>query len=143
METSTKQEREKICIALHISADLKYSTQGGKPTVEVELITDDGHRAVASVPSGTSRGKYEAHELYDEDKKRFRGFGVRKAVNNVNTLIRDELVGMDVCDQAGIDQRMMDLDGTPDKHRLGANAILGRIGSGEQGVRAGAGQTAL
>lgn len=95
----------------------------GKPTVEAEVITTSGIRAIASVPSGTSRGKYEAHELYDNDK-RYRGFGVKKAVNNINTVISDALCEMEVTDQQKIDNTMRDLDGTPNKDRLGGNAIL-------------------
>lgn len=95
----------------------------GKPTVEVEIVTTSGIAGVASVPSGTSKGKYEAHELYDGDK-RYRGYGVRKAVANVNTEIREALLGMEITDQRAIDRVMLSLDGTKNKDRLGANAIL-------------------
>ncbi|HHV64986.1 MAG TPA: phosphopyruvate hydratase [Peptococcaceae bacterium] len=95
----------------------------GKPTVEVEVITSSGIITTASVPSGTSKGKYEAHELYDGEK-RYHGYGVKKAVNNVNTVIREAILGWDVIDQRGIDRTMIALDGTKNKSRLGGNAIL-------------------
>ena len=95
----------------------------GKPTVEVELTTKSGIVTVASSPSGTSTGAYEAFELYDHGP-RYQGFGVRKAVSNVNSLIAPELKGKNVLDQAEIDGIMRDLDGTPNKSRLGGNAIL-------------------
>ncbi|MGO3018285.1 MAG: phosphopyruvate hydratase [Anaerococcus sp.] len=98
----------------------------GNPTVEVEVLTEDGGFGRASVPSGASTGEYEAVELRDGDKNYFGGKSVLKAVENVNTIIADELVGMyDVTDQVGIDRRMIELDGTPNKAKLGANAILG------------------
>ena len=96
----------------------------GTPTVEVEVETSKGVFARASVPSGASKGRCEAVELRDGDKKRFRGKGVLKAVYNVEELIAPEINGMDICDQWGIDQEMIDLDGTSDKSRLGANAML-------------------
>lgn len=96
----------------------------GMPTVEVEVESSRGVFGRASVPAGASRGRREAFELRDGDKKRFRGKGVRKAVYNVEELIAPEIIGMDVCDQWGIDQEMIDLDGTADKSRLGANAAL-------------------
>lgn len=95
----------------------------GKPTVEAELLTDDGIIVFASVPSGTSRGKYEAHELYDGEK-RYGGYGTRKAAKNISTIINDALVGMDVTLQGEIDRKLCELDGTPNKERLGGNAIL-------------------
>ena len=95
----------------------------GKPTVEAELLTDDGIIVFASVPSGTSRGKYEAHELYDGEK-RYGGYGTRKAAKNISTIINDALVGMDVTLQEEIDRKLCELDGTPNKERLGGNAIL-------------------
>ena len=97
----------------------------GNPTVEVEVYLDDGTVGRASVPSGASTGVYEACELRDGDKSRYLGKGVLKAVENVNTEIADCLVGMNVLDQVAIDKAMIELDGTPNKSRLGANAILG------------------
>ena len=97
----------------------------GTPTVEVEVYLEDGTVGRASVPSGASTGVYEACELRDGDKDRYLGKGVLKAVNNVNTEIAECLVGMNVLDQVAIDMAMIDLDGTPNKSRLGANAILG------------------
>lgn len=97
----------------------------GNPTVEVEVYTESGSFGRALVPSGASTGEYEAVELRDGDKSRYGGKGVIKAVNNVNELIAPEIVGLDVTDQALIDQVMIDLDGTENKGKLGANAILG------------------
>ena len=97
----------------------------GNPTVEVDVILENGIMARASVPSGASTGSREALELRDGDKTRYNGKGVLKAVNNVNTLIRDLVIGMDVENQKEIDYAMIELDGTPTKSRLGANAILG------------------
>ncbi len=96
----------------------------GNPTVEVEVITDEEIIGRAAVPSGASTGIHEAVELRDNDKKVYGGKGVLKAVENVNTLIADKLVGWEVADQAGLDQAMLELDGTPNKSKLGANAIL-------------------
>ena len=97
----------------------------GNPTVEVEVTLDDGTVGRAAVPSGASTGIYEACELRDGDKSRYMGKGVEKAVANVNTEIAEALIGMNVLDQPAIDKTMIDLDGTPNKTRLGANAILG------------------
>ena len=97
----------------------------GNPTVEVEVYLEDGVVGRAAVPSGASTGIYEACELRDGDKSRYNGKGVLKAVENVNTEIADCLVGMNVLDQVAIDKAMIELDGTPNKSRLGANAILG------------------
>ena len=97
----------------------------GNPTVEVEVVLVDGSAGMASVPSGASTGKYEAVELRDGDKNRYGGLGVLRAVDNVNRGIAPELVGMSVLDQAAIDGRLIELDGTANKSRLGANAILG------------------
>ncbi|MBQ8801041.1 MAG: phosphopyruvate hydratase [Clostridium sp.] len=97
----------------------------GNPTVEVEVTLDDGVVGRAAVPSGASTGIYEACELRDGDKSRYLGKGVEKAVANVNTEIADALIGMNVLDQVAIDKLMIELDGTPNKSRLGANAILG------------------
>ena len=97
----------------------------GNPTVEVEVELEYGIIGRACVPSGASTGENEALELRDGDKKRYCGKGVLKAVENVNTKIAPELIGMDVFDQRGIDQKMLELDGTKTKSKLGANAILG------------------
>ncbi len=97
----------------------------GNPTVEVEIETESGAFGRALVPSGASTGEYEAVELRDGDKSRYLGKGVLKAVDNVNNIIAEEIIGMHVLDQAGIDKAMIDLDGTENKGKLGANAILG------------------
>ena len=97
----------------------------GNPTVSVEVMVSNGVIGIASVPSGASTGKYEAVELRDGDKSRFNGLGVLKAVKNVNTEIAKVIKGMLVDDQQAIDRKIIELDGTPDKSRLGANAILG------------------
>jgi len=97
----------------------------GNPTLEVEVFTEAGVMGRAAVPSGASTGEREALELRDGDKSRYLGKGVRKAVDNVNEIIAAEIAGMEVTDQIGIDQKMLDLDGTEYKSKLGANAILG------------------
>ncbi len=97
----------------------------GNPTVEVEVYLDSGDMGRAIVPSGASTGAHEAVELRDGDKSYYGGKGVQKAVQNVNEEIADELIGWDPLDQAGIDALLVELDGTPNKGRLGANAILG------------------
>src|SRR5208283_406593 len=97
----------------------------GNPTVEVDVILEDGTLGRAAVPSGASTGEHEACELRDDDKKVYVGKGVLKAVDNVNTKIAPELIGLDPRDQEAIDQLMIDLDGTPNKSKLGANAMLG------------------
>jgi enolase len=97
----------------------------GNPTVEVDVITDTGIVGRAAVPSGASTGEFEASELRDEDASRYMGKGVLRAVENVNEELASELVGYDVYSQIEIDRHMIDLDGTPNKSRLGANAILG------------------
>lgn len=97
----------------------------GNPTVEVEVMTDDGSIGRAAVPSGASTGKHEAVELRDGDKKRFLGKGVLAACRNVEEVLREELIGVDVFDQIYIDRLMIELDGTPNKSKLGANAMLG------------------
>jgi enolase len=97
----------------------------GTPTVEVEVHCADGSMGRAIVPSGASTGKHEAAELRDGDAKRYGGKGVRRAVQNVLTEIAPKLIGRSASDQGGIDRMMIDLDGTPNKSRLGANAILG------------------
>ncbi len=96
----------------------------GNPTVEVDVITDEGVLGRAAVPSGASTGIHEAVELRDGDKKKYGGKGVLKAVTNVNKIIAPVLLGNDVADQTGIDEMMIQLDGTPNKGKLGANAIL-------------------
>ena len=97
----------------------------GNPTVEVEVYLEDGTMGRAAVPSGASTGIYEACELRDGDKSRYMGKGVETAVKNVNTEIAEALIGTNVLDQVAIDKMLIDLDGTPNKNRLGANAILG------------------
>ncbi|TCL36210.1 enolase [Anaerospora hongkongensis] len=97
----------------------------GNPTVEVDVVLEDGIVGRAAVPSGASTGMFEAVELRDGDKGRYMGKGVLKAVANVNEIIAPEIVGMEVIDQIGIDKAMIALDGTPNKAKLGANAILG------------------
>ena len=96
----------------------------GNPTVEVEVLTDDGAMGRAAVPSGASTGIHEAVELRNNDKKKYVGKGVLKAVKNVNDIISEAIVGYDITQQAAIDQAMIDLDGTHNKGKLGANAIL-------------------
>ena len=97
----------------------------GNPTIEVDVMTASGYFGRAAVPSGASTGENEALELRDGDKSRYLGKGVLKAVHNVNNVIAEEINGMDITDQAGIDKKMIDLDGTKTKSNLGANAILG------------------
>jgi enolase len=97
----------------------------GNPTIEVEVYTESGAFGRALVPSGASTGEYEAVELRDGDKNRYLGKGVLKAVENVNEIIAPAIIGFDVTDQVGIDQTLMELDGTENKGKLGANAILG------------------
>ncbi|HEV8284813.1 MAG TPA: phosphopyruvate hydratase [Chitinophagaceae bacterium] len=96
----------------------------GNPTVEVDVLTEEGALGRAAVPSGASTGVHEAVELRDGDKKKFGGKGVLKAVKNVNESIAPKLLGYDIADQTGIDEMMIQLDGTPNKGNLGANAIL-------------------
>lgn len=97
----------------------------GNPTVEVDVILEEGFRGRAVVPSGASTGTKEALELRDKDKNRFQGKGVLQAVSNVNTVIAPHIIGMECSDQYSVDKALIDLDGTSDKSRLGANAILG------------------
>ena len=112
----------------------------GNPTVEVEVILEDGAVGRASVPSGASTGIYEACELRDGDAGRYLGKGVSRAVQNVNSEIAQALVGMDALNQPAIDAALIALDGTPNKSRLGANAILGvslaaaRAAAASQGI---------
>lgn len=97
----------------------------GNPTVEVDLLLDSGVIGRAAVPSGASTGEYEAVELRDGDKSRYLGKGVLKAVENVNKIIAPKIIGYNAMDQKGLDQILLELDGTPNKSKLGANAILG------------------
>ena len=112
----------------------------GNPTVEVDVVTDDGQFGRAAVPSGASTGKHEAVELRDGDKNVYMGKGVLKAVANVNDIIAPELIGLDASDQTGVDARMIELDGTENKAKLGANAILAvsmavaKAGAAESGL---------
>ncbi|MCB1358152.1 MAG: phosphopyruvate hydratase, partial [Maritimibacter sp.] len=96
----------------------------GNPTVEVDVILEDGTMGRAAVPSGASTGAHEAHEKRDGDKSRYGGKGVLEAVASVNGEIAEALVGMDATDQEAVDRAMIELDGTANKARLGANAIL-------------------
>src|ERR1700685_3811785 len=96
----------------------------GNPTVEVDVLLEDGTMGRAAVPSGASTGEHEAVELRDNDKKVYVGKGVLKAVENVHHKITPELIGLDPRDQESIDQLLIDLDGTPNKAKLGANATL-------------------
>ena len=97
----------------------------GNPTVEVDVTLEDGTMGRAAVPSGASTGAHEAVEKRDGDKARYMGKGVLEAVNAVNGEIAENLIGEDATDQIGLDRAMIELDGTPNKGRLGANAILG------------------
>src|SRR5712691_3538187 len=97
----------------------------GDPTVAVDIVLAGGFRGTAMVPSGASTGVHEAVELRDGDKKRYGGKGVRKAVSNVDDIIAPELIGEDAADQSAIDKILLELDGTENKSKLGANAILG------------------
>lgn len=97
----------------------------GNPTVEVEVLLEDGSIGRAIVPSGASTGVHEAVELRDGDKSRYLGKGTLTAVSNVNNIIAEHVVGWDAFDQPGLDKLLIDLDGTPNKGKLGANAILG------------------
>src|SRR5512132_3329310 len=97
----------------------------GDPTVAVDVLLADGSRGTAMVPSGASTGAHEAVELRDGDKSRYRGKGVRKAVSNVDDIIAPELIGEDAADQSAIDRILLELDGTENKAKLGANAMLG------------------
>ena len=97
----------------------------GNPTVQVEVITDGGFCGVAKVPSGASTGSFEAVELRDNDEERYMGKGVKKAVENVNRTIAKKITGMNVYEQLKIDQKLIDIDGTDNKEKLGANATLG------------------
>ena len=97
----------------------------GNPTVEVDVHLADGAFGRASVPSGASTGEHEAVELRDNDKSRYLGKGVKKAVEIINTIISDEIIDLDALNQKNVDDKMIALDGTPNKSYLGANSILG------------------
>ena len=97
----------------------------GNPTVQVKVTTENGFVGIAMVPSGASTGSFEAVELRDNDKSRYMGKGCLNAVNNVNTLVEPELIGMNVYDQKAIDNKLIEIDGTENKGKLGANATLG------------------
>jgi enolase len=114
-----------MCLSIEFIQGRQVIDSRGNPTVEVDVMLDDGTLGRAAVPSGASTGEHEAVVLRDDDKKRWLGKGVTKAVENVNTKIAPELIGMDPRDQEAIDQLMIELDGTPNKAKLGANAILG------------------
>ena len=96
----------------------------GNPTIEVEVYTEDGYMGRSIVPSGASTGQFEAVELRDADQSRYGGKGVLTAVKNVNKIIAEEIIDYDVFDQVGVDEALLALDGTPNKGKLGANAIL-------------------
>src|SRR2546425_2230944 len=96
----------------------------GNPTVEVDCVLEAGFKGRAIVPSGASTGKHEALELRDKDKNRYRGKGVTRAVHNVQALIAPAVVGHDARNQVALDQRLLELDGTANKEKLGANAML-------------------
>ena len=112
-------------IAIEAIKALEVLDSRGNPTVQVEVITEEGINGVAMVPSGASTGSFEAVELRDGDKSRYLGKGVLKAVENVNTIISKELEGMNVLEQAKIDKKLIEIDGTENKGKLGANATLG------------------
>ena len=97
----------------------------GNPTIEVEVFLMGGEHGIAAIPSGASTGTHEAVELRDGDKSRYGGKGVLTAVRNVTETIREKIVGLDATEQVALDEAMIDLDGTPNKGALGANAILG------------------
>ena len=97
----------------------------GNPTIQVEVVTEGGFSGVAMVPSGASTGAFEAVELRDGDKSRYMGKGVLTAVKNVNEIVAPEMIGMDVYNQPAIDKKLIEIDGTENKGKLGANATLG------------------
>ena len=115
----------KDCLKITDVNALEILDSRGNPTVQVEVRTEGGFRGVASVPSGASTGSFEAVELRDGDKNRYLGKGVEKAVENVNKKIAKEIIGMNVYEQEKIDTKMLEIDDTPNKSNLGANAILG------------------
>src|SRR2546430_1256824 len=117
--------RQKMSLAIEFIQGRQILDSRGNPTVEVDVMLEDGTLGRAAVPSGASTGEHEAVELRDDDKKVYVGKGVSKAVENVNSKIAPELIGSDPRDQEAIDALMIELDGTPNKSKLGANAILG------------------
>src|SRR5947207_8802689 len=117
--------RQKMSLAIEFIQGRQILDSRGNPTVEVDVVLEGGIVGRAAVPSGASTGEHEAVELRDDDKKKFLGKSVYKAVDNVNTKIAPELIGLDPRDQEAIDALMIELDGTPNKANLGANAILG------------------
>src|SRR4051812_1009700 len=122
---TTRQQDRFMSINIEFIQGRQILDSRGNPTVEVDVILGDGTVGRAAVPSGASTGEHEAVELRDEDKSRWGGKGVAKAVENVNTKIMPELIGLDPVDQEAIDRLMIELDGTPNKAKLGANAVLG------------------
>ena len=114
------EESYKIC---HVKGRQVLDSRG-KPTVEAEVATIGGGVGVSQVPAGASKGRHEAWELRDNDPKKFKGYGVLKAVENINNVIAKEIIGLDSRRQKLIDRKMIELDGTPNKAKLGANAIL-------------------
>jgi enolase len=125
MEYENSKEREMICITDCHAREILDSR--GNPTIEVEVYLEDGSAGRAAVPSGASTGEHEALELRDQDKTRYLGKGVQKAVDNVNEIIAPQLMDSDlmIFEQQEVDAFLMELDGTPDKSKLGANAVLG------------------
>src|SRR5437762_10905046 len=117
--------RQTLSLAIGFIQGRQILDSRGNPTVEVDVLLEDGTLGRAAVPSGASTGEHEAVELRDDDKKKWLGKGVSKAVDNVNSKIAPELIGLDPRDQEAIDHLMIELDGTPNKAKLGANAILG------------------
>src|SRR5207248_2346758 len=117
--------RQTMSLAIEFIQGRQILDSRGNPTVEVDVLLEDGTIGRTAVPSGASTGEHEAVELRDDDKKRYGGKGVAKAVDNVNSKIAPELIGLDPRDQEAIDALMIELDGTPNKAKLGANAVLG------------------
>src|SRR3954471_21138966 len=117
--------RQTMSLAIEFIQGRQILDSRGNPTVEVDVILEDGTLGRAAVPSGASTGENEAVELRDDDKKVYLGKGTLKAVDNVNSKIAPELIGLDPRDQEAIDNLMIELDGTPNKGKLGANAVLG------------------
>ena len=115
----------KECLEIEEVKALEVLDSRGNPTVQVEVLLEDGSYGVALVPSGASTGSFEAVELRDGDKSRYLGKGVLKAVENVNTIIREKIIGMNAYDQVKLDKTLIELDGTENKAKLGANATLG------------------
>lgn len=115
----------KECLEIEDVRALEVLDSRGNPTVQVKVVLEGGFEGVALVPSGASTGSFEAVELRDGDKNRYFGTGVSKAVNNVNTIIADEIIGMNAYDQVELDKKLIEIDGTENKGKLGANATLG------------------